>query len=88
MCSKERVSKKRERLDLHNDATASLSESVGRGEGLQIIADLLPYTLIRGRDYAHHITTSPSKFLELPRDLCLAHVALKAKTTAKSSKVS
>ena len=29
MCSKERVSKKRERLDLHNDAAASLSESWG-----------------------------------------------------------
>ena len=36
MCSKERVSKKRERLDLHNDATASLLElggPVARGLG-------------------------------------------------------
>ena len=74
MCSKERVSKKRERLDLHNDAAASLSESGGGqgggGQGLQIIADQLTLHLNQGTDYAHHITTSPSKFLELPTDLC------------------
>ena len=51
MCSKERVSKKRERLDLHNDAAASLSESgvgVRGGQGLQIIADQLTLHLNQG----------------------------------------